>query len=150
MFFGVFLSSCRIMPVFKLSQASNVAFQPCPLSRLFWCFVVFVFLTLCSSCLPTVSRMAACNAHNHELQRKVSQLEKCNVWVILNVVFFFFQQCFYDISSLWNIPISLVWFPIHFCQTNYVFHFFHAAFPSSLQVTNGTATQAAGSGHEYV
>uniref|UniRef100_A0A3B4TKV5 cAMP responsive element binding protein 3-like 3a n=1 Tax=Seriola dumerili TaxID=41447 RepID=A0A3B4TKV5_SERDU len=25
------------------------------------------------------SRMAACNAHNHELQRKVSQLEKCNM-----------------------------------------------------------------------
>uniref|UniRef100_UPI0037E72A40 cyclic AMP-responsive element-binding protein 3-like protein 3-A n=1 Tax=Semicossyphus pulcher TaxID=241346 RepID=UPI0037E72A40 len=25
------------------------------------------------------SRMAACNAHNHELQRKVSQLEKCNI-----------------------------------------------------------------------
>ncbi|KAJ0065160.1 hypothetical protein NL108_005647, partial [Boleophthalmus pectinirostris] len=25
------------------------------------------------------SRMAACNAHNQELQRKVSQLEKCNV-----------------------------------------------------------------------
>ncbi|KAJ4942992.1 hypothetical protein JOQ06_005504 [Pogonophryne albipinna] len=25
------------------------------------------------------SRMAACNAHNHELQRKVSQLQKCNV-----------------------------------------------------------------------
>ncbi|XP_034529049.1 cyclic AMP-responsive element-binding protein 3-like protein 3-A [Notolabrus celidotus] len=25
------------------------------------------------------SRMATCNAHNHELQRKVSQLEKCNM-----------------------------------------------------------------------
>nr|XP_040041204.1 cyclic AMP-responsive element-binding protein 3-like protein 3-A [Gasterosteus aculeatus aculeatus] len=25
------------------------------------------------------SRMAACNAHNHELQRKVSQLQKCNM-----------------------------------------------------------------------
>ncbi|XP_061743900.1 cyclic AMP-responsive element-binding protein 3-like protein 3-A isoform X2 [Nerophis ophidion] len=25
------------------------------------------------------SRMSACNAHNHELQRKVSQLEKCNM-----------------------------------------------------------------------
>ncbi|XP_069006032.1 cyclic AMP-responsive element-binding protein 3-like protein 3-A [Embiotoca jacksoni] len=25
------------------------------------------------------SRMTACNAHNHELQRKVSQLEKCNM-----------------------------------------------------------------------
>lgn len=28
------------------------------------------------------SRMAACNAHNHELQRKVSQLEKCNMSLV--------------------------------------------------------------------
>jgi len=25
-------------------------------------------------------RMAACSAHNQELQRKVFQLEKCNMW----------------------------------------------------------------------
>ncbi|XP_054459456.1 cyclic AMP-responsive element-binding protein 3-like protein 3-A [Anoplopoma fimbria] len=28
------------------------------------------------------SRMAACNAHNHELQRKVSQLQKCNMSIM--------------------------------------------------------------------
>lgn len=48
------------------------------LCKLIWTRTLCVFWAF--ACIS--SRMAACNAHNQELQRKVSRLEKCNMWDI--------------------------------------------------------------------
>lgn len=58
----------------------------CSMKR--WAIIVYCIIS---------SRMAACNAHNQELQRKVSQLEKCNMW---EAYFLFFS--IFNCSSLCN------------------------------------------------
>lgn len=52
----------------------------------------------CSSAVIN-SRMSACNAHNQELQRKVSQLEKRNMWGTWKWDFSFPNNSSFEISA---------------------------------------------------
>lgn len=89
--------------------------------------------------------MAACNSHNQELQRKVSQLEKCNMWDIS--IFPIFTLFPWSAGGVYNdISATRAAVNIWICRESLLIF-------SSLcapQVTDGATAQTAGSGHEYL